>query len=125
MVQKYGYYIGYITIKRIDDCENIHSVNPFVAVCSCHVRYTFQSEPTLYSYLNVKKLLATIECGFIQATIECAFTLKRVCDMTRTYTQMLHTDKYLERSSFGQFGKMVEWSFTDSLILGSSPVAVS
>ena len=21
------YYIGYITIKKIDDCENIHSVN--------------------------------------------------------------------------------------------------
>ena len=22
------FYIGYITIKKIDDCENIHSVNP-------------------------------------------------------------------------------------------------
>ena len=22
------YYIGYITIKNIDDCENIHSINP-------------------------------------------------------------------------------------------------
>ena len=22
------YYIGYITIKKIDDCENVHSVNP-------------------------------------------------------------------------------------------------
>ena len=22
------YYIGYITITKIDDCENIHSVNP-------------------------------------------------------------------------------------------------
>ena len=22
------YYIGYISIKNIDDCENIHSVNP-------------------------------------------------------------------------------------------------
>ena len=22
------YYIGYITIKKIDNCENIHSVNP-------------------------------------------------------------------------------------------------
>ena len=27
-------------------------------VCSCHVTYTFQSESTLYSSLNVKKLLA-------------------------------------------------------------------
>ena len=24
-----GYYIGYISIKKFDDCENIHSVNPF------------------------------------------------------------------------------------------------
>ena len=23
------YYIGYTTIKKIDDCENIYSVNPF------------------------------------------------------------------------------------------------
>ena len=24
----YIYYIGYIRIKKIDDCENIYSVNP-------------------------------------------------------------------------------------------------
>ena len=29
-------------------------------VCSYHVMYAFQSESTLYSYLNVKKLLAQI-----------------------------------------------------------------
>ena len=23
------YYVGYITIKNINDCKNIHSVNPF------------------------------------------------------------------------------------------------
>ena len=30
----------------------------------------------------------------IQATIECGLNLKRVRDMTRTYSQMLSTDKY-------------------------------
>ena len=30
----------------------------------------------------------------IQATIECGFTLKRVRDMIRTYSQMHRTDKY-------------------------------
>ena len=35
----------------------------------------------------------------IQATIECAFTLKRVREMTRTYSQMHRTDKYSEHSS--------------------------
>ena len=35
----------------------------------------------------------------IQATIKCGFTLKRVRDMTRTYSQMHRTDKYSEHSS--------------------------
>ena len=32
-------------------------------------------------------------------TIECRFTLKRVCHMTRSYSQMHCTDKYSEHSS--------------------------
>ena len=35
----------------------------------------------------------------IQADIECRFTLKRVRDMTRTYSQMHRTDKYSQHSS--------------------------
>ena len=35
----------------------------------------------------------------IQATIECGFTLKRVHDMIRTYSQMHRTDKYSQHSS--------------------------
>ena len=26
------YYIGYITIKKFGDCENIHSANPFYLI---------------------------------------------------------------------------------------------
>ena len=36
---------------------------------------------------------------YTQATTECGFTLKRVRDMTRTYSQMHRTDKYSEHSS--------------------------
>ena len=35
----------------------------------------------------------------IQATIECGFTLKRVRDMIKTYSQMHRTDKYSQDSS--------------------------
>ena len=35
----------------------------------------------------------------IQATIKCALTLKHVCDMIRTYSQMYHTNKYSQYSS--------------------------
>ena len=48
----------------------------------------------------------------IQATKECGFTLKRVRDMTRTYSQMHCADKDSEYSSIiGQFGQMVECLF--------------
>ena len=30
----------------------------------------------------------------ILATTECGFTLKHICDMIRTYSEMHHTDKY-------------------------------
>ena len=32
-------------------------------------------------------------------TIECGFTLKRVRDMIKTYSQMHRTDKYSQHSS--------------------------
>ena len=35
----------------------------------------------------------------IKTTIECGFTLKRVRDMIRTYSQMHHIDKYSEHRS--------------------------
>ena len=35
----------------------------------------------------------------IQATVECGFTLKRVCDIIKTYSQMRSTDKYSQHSS--------------------------
>ena len=35
----------------------------------------------------------------IQATIECGFTLKRVRDLIKTYSQMHRTDKYSQHSS--------------------------
>ena len=31
------YYIGYITIKKIGDCENINSVNPLYLVILLHL----------------------------------------------------------------------------------------
>ena len=40
------YYIGYITIKKIDDCENIYNVNP--------------------SYSIIGKLDGHIECNFVE-----------------------------------------------------------
>ena len=66
------------------------------------------SQNSLESFL-INKLYEVSGCGFessstkefldIQATIECGFTLKRVRDMIRTYSQMHRTDKYSQHSS--------------------------
>ena len=66
------------------------------------------------------------ESFFIQATIECRFTLKRIRDMTRTYSQM-HRQINTQNTahSFGQFAQRVEFSFTNEVILGSSPLQVN
>ena len=50
-------------------------------VCSCHVTYAFQGESTLYSSLNVKKLLARSRRE-IWSLIDC--------NWTRTHNHLVH-----------------------------------
>ena len=61
-----------------------------IELCSSPVAVTLPSD---FAPASSKEFLD------IQATIECGFTLKRVRDMTRTYSQMHRTDKYSEHSS--------------------------
>ena len=85
-----------------------------ITVCSCHVTYAFQSESTPYSCLNVKELFArsrrkiwrlsdynwtgTQNHLVLKRTLN-HLAMKRVRDMTRTYSQMNRTDKYSEHST--------------------------
>ena len=70
-----------------------------------YVTYMFQNGFTLVSSpVAVTQTLDTApvlskEFLDIQRTIECRFTVKRVHDMIRTYSQMHHTDKYSRHSS--------------------------
>ena len=58
--------------------------------------------------------------------IECGFTLKRVRDMIRIYSQMHRTDKYSQHSSIiWPVWLNVECSFMNQVVVGSSPVAVT
>ena len=58
--------------------------------------YSFHSKSTVYSCLNVKKLLARNKCEIWSLQLG---TCKRVRDMTRTYSQMHRTNKYSLLSS--------------------------
>ena len=43
------YYIGYITIKKIDDCENISSVNPLFLLVNHASRYIEEKNGNKYT----------------------------------------------------------------------------
>ena len=61
-----------------------------LTVCFCHIMYEFQSESTLLS-------------------------LKRIRDMTRTYSQMHHTDNYSQRNSIISLVSLNGWVFVYEL----------
>ena len=69
-----------------------------LTVCSYHVTYTFYSECTLCRWLIVKDLFDQNRCD--HGSAECRCTLKHVCDMIRTHSQMHHADKYSQNNSF-------------------------
>ena len=73
-------------------------------VCSCHVTYTFQSESTLYSFLNVKELLAWSRCK-IWSLSDCNWTWTHshlICKQTLNHT-------LLEEHSFNVFCLTETW----------------
>ena len=55
------YYIGYITIKKIDDCENIYSVNPLYLLVNHASGYIKEKIRNKYltfdDYVNENKAL--------------------------------------------------------------------
>ena len=86
------------------------------------VEYSFTNEVVLdsssvvvISTLDMMPVLAEMFLD-IQATLECRFTLKRGCDMIRTYSQMHRTDKDSQNSSTiwpECFGQIFQCSFMD------------
>ena len=90
---------------------------------SCHVRVSewihtlylpeCQGTPCSKQAWNLKfKIWSFLD---IQANIECWFTLKRVCDMTRTHSQMHRTDKYSQHSSIIWPVWLIGWVFVYDL----------
>ena len=67
-----------------------------LSVCSCHVMYTFQSESTLYSCLNVKELLARNRRDIWSLSD---------CNWTQTHDHLVHkwTLNHLAKLTMGGF----------------------
>ena len=47
------YYIGYITIKKIGDCKNIHSVNPLYLIIHSATGYFKENNGEKYLILDL------------------------------------------------------------------------
>ena len=61
--------------------------------CSFTNLVLVDSNPIVVTYISDSPI-ASKEFLEIQATLESGFTLKRILDMIRTYSQMYRTDKY-------------------------------
>ena len=64
-------------------------------VCSYHVTYAFQSESKLYSYLNVKELLAPSRSKIWSLSD---------CNWTRTHNHLVH------KWTLNHLAKLAKWS---------------
>ena len=59
------YYIGYIMIKKIGDCKNIHSVNPLYLLINSATGYFREKNSDKYLILNLTEKYKEVFSGII------------------------------------------------------------
>ena len=59
------YYIGYITIKKLRDCENIHSVNPLYLIIHSTTGYFKEKSGEKYLIINSTEKYEEVFFGII------------------------------------------------------------
>ena len=59
------YYIGYITIKKFSDCENIHSVNPLYLIIHSATGHIKEKYNEKYLILDLTKEYEEVFSGII------------------------------------------------------------
>ena len=82
------------TIEKVRFCLFKKTALYSFTVCSYHITYTFQSESTLYSYLNVKELLAWSRCKI--------WSLGD-CNWTWTQNHLVH------KQTLNHLAKLAKW----------------
>ena len=59
------FYIGYITIKKFSDCENIHSVNPLYLIINSATGYFKEKNGEKYLILDLTEKYEEVFSGII------------------------------------------------------------
>ena len=96
-------FLGDTTIHQYSYFEDVILLNS-LTVSSCHVTYAFQSESTLYSCLNVKKLLvgsrrkiwSLSDCNWTRTKnhLVCKQTLNHLAKLAKWLSCVLSTYLY-------------------------------
>ena len=60
------YYIGYITIKKFNDCENIHSVNPLYLIIHSATRHFKEENCEKYLIIDLTEKYEEVFPGIIK-----------------------------------------------------------
>ena len=60
------YYVGYITIKKFSDCENIHSVNPLYLIINSATGYFKEKNDEKYLILDSTEKYQEVFLEFYQ-----------------------------------------------------------
>ena len=60
------YYIGYITIKKFNDCENIHSVNPLYLIIHSATRHFKEENCEKYLIIDLTEKYEEVFPGIMK-----------------------------------------------------------
>ena len=116
------YYIGYITIKKIDDYENIYSVNPLCLIIGEVDEFTDESKEVLQKYTElwdgIKNKIETINGGkeseYGRDFMEIKF--KTDDDLPSNKLLRLRMLKIIIRSVFEEDGKFNRQVYLDGCL---------
>ena len=98
------YYIGYITIKKIDDCENIYSVNPLYLLVNHASGYIEEK--------NGNKYLI-----FYDSVNENKGLLKKYADVSDGIKNEIKTITGGKKNNYGKDYMKIKFNFDDGLPL--------
>ena len=128
------YYIGYITIKKIDDCENIHSVNPLYLLVNHASGYIEEKNGNKYLIFDsvdenrevlkkyadvwdgIKTKIKAINGGEENLMQKIKFNSENDLPLNKPLT--FHATTIIIRSVFKEDGKLYPQLFLDDILYG-------
>ena len=117
----YNHFVRKRTLNHLANWPNDWAVF-LVLICTVHLTVCCYHICTHFR-VNSHSIFAWMSTGLQPTTTECGFTLKCVQQHTVKCTVQISTHNTTQ--SHGQFGQMLECSFTSYVVVGLTPVTVT